>query len=230
MRKLTLAALCIGFLAPSGSSAAVELQFGTGMAGSGGAVVDLGSIDQDPSNPSRNAYGFDIFIDSLTVTGTAFDGVYDVDGPLDCPMGMGASCGAMSFDTVLRTISIVGSVPDLGVSGTTLVHGFFDDFAFTILDGSARRTSFHAFGGDTKDRALLARLGFTNFSIFSFELDTLASEPFDCTDMGLTCWKVDSTDLVNSHASTLLPAEPGTLVLLGGGILGLARVRKRRHS
>jgi hypothetical protein len=53
----------------------------------------------------------------------AADGVYNVDGTLACATGSGASCGALSFDTVAGTFSIVGSVPRLGVGATTLLVG-----------------------------------------------------------------------------------------------------------
>jgi hypothetical protein len=62
-------------------------------------------------------------IDTLVASGTAADGVHNVDGTLACATGSGASCGALSFDTVAGTFSIVGSVPRLGVGATTLLVG-----------------------------------------------------------------------------------------------------------
>ena len=44
---------------------------------------------------------------------------------------------------------------------------------------------------------------------------------------GQTCYTAISTDFADVSGSAPIP-EPGTLILLGGGLLGLARARKRK--
>lgn len=217
MKKLTFVSLCIGLIgllvAPLASAAILD--FSTGTAGGGGTIVDLGGGD---------AQGIDIFIDHLFVSGTSADGGYDVDGALACASGAGGSCAALSFDTAAGTFSIVGSVPGLGVGATTLLSGTIDSFSFTNAGGIA---AFFGTGTDTKDAGLLASVGIPPNTPFDFTGFTLGFSPIPCGE-GQTCYTAFSTDFVNSSGvgGEAVP-EPGTLVLLGGGLLGLLRGRKR---
>jgi hypothetical protein len=217
MKKLTFVGLCIGLIgllsAPLASAAILDFSTGTG--GVGGTIVDLGSGD---------AQGFDIFIDTLTASGTSADGVYNVDGTLACATGSGGSCGALSFDTAAGTFSIVGSVPGLGVGATTLLVGTIDSFTFTTAGGIG---TFFATGTDTKDAGLLASVGIPPATAFGFTGFSLGFAPFECGE-GRTCYHAVSSDFLNTSGfgGEAVP-EPGTLVLLGGGLLGLLRGRKR---
>ncbi len=183
----------------------------------GGTIVDLGG---------GNAQGSGIFIDSLGVIGSGADGVYNVDGGLACATGLGASCGALSFDTVAGTFSIVGSVPDLGVGLVTLLTGTIDSFAFSTLAGVA---VFSASGTDTKDAALLTSLGIDPSTPFTFVGASFGIDPLSCGE-GQTCYSVSSTNFVNTTGvggeGGGVP-EPGTLLLLGSGLIGLVRARRR---
>jgi hypothetical protein len=219
MKKLAFIAFCVALFAARMSSASV-LDFSTGTAGVGGTIVDLGGGD---------AQGSGIFIDTLVVTGTGFDGVYNVDGALACATGAGAACGALSFDTVAGTFSIVGSVPGLGVGQTTLLVGTIDSFTFNVFAGVA---SFSASGTDTKDPGLLASVGMNPSTPFTFVGFSMGIGPssLNCGE-GKTCYDGISTDFVNTSGvgSEAVP-EPGTLLLLGGGLLGSVRARNRRLS
>src|SRR5262245_41334446 len=135
MKKLIFAAVTAVLLVPALSFAAV-LDFGTGTAGAGGTIVDVGGGD---------AVGINIFIDNLTAIGTSADNVYNLDGALPCLTGAGGLCAALNFDTEAGTFSIVGSAPLLGVGQTTLVSGTIDSFTFTA---NGLFASFSAFGTD----------------------------------------------------------------------------------
>ena len=165
MKKAAFVALCVGLLVPSAAMAAV-LDFSTGTGGAGGTVVNVGGGD---------ALGFDIRIDTLVVSGAgAFDGVYNVDGAVACATGGGASCGALSFDTSTGTLSIVGSVPALGVPLTTLLSGTIDSFMFFPSTTSA---AMFASGADTKVPILLTSLGLNPSSPYSFIGSSLSFGP-----------------------------------------------------
>jgi hypothetical protein len=216
MKKLIVAAVTAVLLVPALSFAAV-LDFGTGTAGAGGTIVDVGGGD---------AVGINIFIDNLAAVGTSADNVYNLDGLLPCATGGGGFCAALNFDTAAGTFSIDGSVPGLGggISQRTLVTGMIDSFTFTATGLFA---SFSAFGTDTKDPDLLAALGIPPGTPFSFAGFTLGfASPVACGE-GLTCYTAISTDFADVSSSAPIP-EPGTLVLLGGGLIGLARARRRK--
>jgi hypothetical protein len=204
-------------MVPSVASAAVILDFGTGTAGVGGTIADLGG---------GNAEGFDIYIDSLTITGHgALDGVYTVDGT-PCATGGNGSCGFLSFDTVANTIVINGSVPGLGVGVTDLMAGSFSDFTFT----PGTIASFIGSGTDSKSPLLLSVLGLPSTTQFTFGGFSVGfGPPTSCGETNSPCYTAISTDFVNVEQAGAIP-EPGTLILLGSGLLGLARAGRRRRT
>src|SRR6185503_15619354 len=120
-----------------------------------------------------NVTGSGIFIDTVTILGAPVnDGVYNVDGTGVCPAGVGGSCGLLSFDRNANTISIVGSIPSLGIlAPITLMSG---DLSGGFTSGSSPTAAFvTASGVDTKASQLLTAIGLptnTQFAYMAFQL------------------------------------------------------------
>ena len=210
MKRALFLAIILGFLAAPGAYATAVLDFGTGFGGSGGTITELGAGD---------IAGSGILIDVLTVLGTAFNGVYNVDGGIACVSGMGGSCASLDFNTALDTISISGSVPGLS-AGPVLLTGSFTSFTFT--PGAV--SLFTATGGDVKSGELLTSLGLPPGTLFNFSGFQLSLDPDNdgCAD---GCTAI-STDIANSAAAAV--PEPGTLALIGSGLTVMA-LRRRRN-
>jgi len=212
--KLAFVALCVALLAPGVSSAAT-LDFATGNGGAGGTIIDLGG---------GNAMGSGIFIDSLTVTVSGVSTVYDVDG-VACGTNGSISCGVLSFDTTSsdKFIKITGSVPSLSVGSTDLFAGSMATWSFTP---SAAGAAFLATGSDVKDPALLSALNIKPGTPFNFIGVTIGFVPE--ASCGPNCYVAINTSFLNTPGvgENAVP-EPGTLMLIGGGLLGLVRARRR---
>jgi hypothetical protein len=188
-RILTLVGYFIFASVPLNAAATYVIDFGTGLAGSGGTINAAGSTIS----------GTNIHIGSMNVQGTASsDGTYLVDALLD-------------FNTGANTISIVGDITTLGITGDSLLSGSFTSFGYNVYPGPTE--VFSANGPDRKSNALLAALGIplnTPFTFFGFSIQTAN---------GL----VTSTDIINT---AVVPA-PAAIWLFGSGLLGLAGIARR---
>jgi hypothetical protein len=212
MKNVALAALALLLLVSSPASAIV-LDFGSGQGGAGGTIVVNGSDVQ----------GIGILIDALTVLDNGSSAVYDVDG-VACG-GLDGSCGQLDFDSVAGTISITGEVPLLLVGPTTLMTGLLDSVDLDAIGGGFPLILATLRGTDNKAPELLAALGINPSTTFQFAGFTIGSFPIQCME-GATCYTAFSTDIANASVGAI--PEPGTLMLLGGGLLGLARIARRR--
>jgi hypothetical protein len=214
MRKFVngaLALVAMALFAATPAKAATVIDFGTGFGGAGG-TVSIGA----------NVTGSGIFIDTVTIIGAPVNnGVFDVEGAGVCGDAVGG-CGLLSFDKNLNTITLVGSIPALGIlAPVNLLSGDLSG-GVNVLINNGVTGAITASGRDTKARELLLAIGLnplTPFAFFGFETAV------NGTGQG-SPYTAISTDITN----TSVP-EPATLALFAtGGVIAAIRRRRQRTA
>jgi PEP-CTERM motif len=184
----------------------ISIDFGTGDAGTGGTVTSLGG---------GNYSGSGIPLNVLNVAGApSGNGSYDLQGSFNCGSCVGGTAAVLAFNTLTSTITITGSIVGIPSLNTTLLTGSFTSFTFGSTGGLF---SFSGTGPDSKNADLLAFLGLPGNLPFNFLGFTIGG------NWNGTTGNPASTDVLN----TANVPEPGSLLLLGSGLIGLAFAGRR---
>ena len=209
LRTVVFSVAALVLMSAASANAVVVIDFGTGFGGAGGTV-----------NIGANITGSGIFIDTVTITGAPVNnGVFDVEGAGVCGDAVGG-CGLLSFDKNLNTITLVGSIPALGIlAPINLLTGNLAGGVNVVINNGVTG-SITAAGSDQKARELLLAIGvdpLTGFAFFGFVTGVNGSG-------GGSPYTAISTDITN----TSVP-EPGSLVLIGFGLAAVAAIQRRRN-
>jgi len=220
-RSLSIVVITAAMVAGVGASSArasTVIDFGTGFGGAGGTV-----------NIGADITGSGIFIDTVTIIGAPVNnGVFDVEGAGVCGDAVGG-CGLLSFDKNLNVITIVGSIPALGIlAPVNLLSGDLSG-GVNVLINNGVTGALTMSGNDAKAAQLLVAIGLNPLQQFHFfEFETAVNGTGQGSPYTAIATDVTNTSCGGPNDSPCpnVP-EPATLLLLSTGVLGLARARRK---
>ena len=132
------------------------------------------------------------------------------------------SIGPNSFFDAGGSFTITGAVPLLAIgAGSILVQGSFT--SGTVLNDGGQ-VNFISAGIDTKHVDLIAYFGLTN-NEFIYSHSDLSAQVGDIGANGSFAGNVLDADFQNTNIPGQVP-EPGTMMLMGSGLLGLGLWRR----
>jgi hypothetical protein len=118
------------------------------------------------------------------------------------------------------SFTLTGDLVGVADSGALLTGHWIS--SVTMLGGSFQ-SIFVGEGADTKDAALLSYFGFASDVSFNFA-STIITGPVSVASGSF------DAEVTNADITNVAVPEPGTLLLLGGGISALALRRRRKSS
>lgn len=198
-RLLFVFALAVALMAGGSAQAAVIIDFG-GTSSIGGTITYSGGVWT----------GTDVPVPNMNFINTpANQGIHATDAVLNFKYGGG-------FNQV--EVKTPGGFADAGIAaGQLFLWGTFSGFS---VGGNSTIKGIEGSGPDTKNPLLLAYAGLpedTPFSLYGF---TIGMAPAQTAG---NVWIPFSSDISN----TAVP-EPGSMLLLGTGLFGLAGAVRRR--